>query len=80
MPQKYPDVLYSKETSAFIMAMVALQRANGVSVDDALDWALDRYWQQFGRPHSSFTLNDLQAFIRDVAPPQPGLSRGPRRA
>lgn len=68
-------MLYSKETSAFIMGMVALQRANGVPVEEALDWAIARYWRQFAQAERAFTLDDLRAFIRDVAAPQPGLGR-----
>lgn len=71
MSEQYPDVRYSKESSAFIMAIAALQRANGVPLDAAIEHAIAVFWQYQRAGTTSLDLEGLRGFIRHAgAPPR----------
>jgi hypothetical protein len=66
--QPYPDVAYSKETMAFIMAIAALRRAGGAPADEAIEAGIAGYWA-FARstPSGSMSIDDMRRFLRSGA-------------
>jgi hypothetical protein len=70
--QPYPNVLYSTETMAFIMAVAALRRAGGTPVDEAIEAGIAGYWE-FARvrPSGSMLIDDMRRFMRSVAGQSP---------
>ncbi|OHV27726.1 hypothetical protein BBK14_19800 [Parafrankia soli] len=74
--QPYPNVLYSKEAATFMMAIAALQRANGMRLDDAIEYGIEKYWEYAHHgPHSgdpqrgSGDLDWWRQFMRAVGGP-----------
>jgi len=66
--QPYPDVDYSKETVAFVMAAAALRRAGGTPVDEAIEAGIAAFWEfARSRPTQSMDIGDMRRFVRSVA-------------
>lgn len=53
-----------------MMAITALQRANGMPLDDAIEYGIAKYWE-FTRSHPSggFDLDGWRQFVKAVGGP-----------
>jgi hypothetical protein len=68
--QPYPNVHYSKEAATFMMAITALQRANGMGLDEAIEYGIAKYWE-FTRscPSGGHDLDGWRTFMKAVGGP-----------